>query len=175
MAKFWLLGAAATLLILLVAGVVVVLATGGSTEKVYPENTPEGVVQRFVRAMEDEDYRTAYSYLSSDLQARCPYDSFVRGLPYYNDDDMRITLESTRIEDDTAQVRLRITRFGGGPFGADEYSYDSVMHLQLEDGQWRFVATPGLPWPVGGCPLYSPEAPAKGEGAQGLRRWEDAI
>ena len=89
--------------------------------------------------------------------SRCSFDNFLRGASYTQLRDSQVTLESVRIVDDIAQVRARVTVFEpGGPFAANEYSYDQTFQLKLEGDQWRLTDTPEMPWPV-----WCPPSPAK--------------
>jgi hypothetical protein len=60
--------------VLVVVTVVLVLTLGnGKTISLLPEDTPEGVVQRYLLALEDEDYEEAYGYLSSTAREEAFY------------------------------------------------------------------------------------------------------
>lgn len=147
MSKLWLLGAAIFVAALVVAGVVVALVTTRGGVDLFPEDSPEGVVQRYLRALQDEEYRQAYDYLSGDLQRRCSLDEFVTSAFSTGTREHHMTLEDTQTLDDSALVTGRVTVFDPGvPFGPSEYSYDRTFHLKLEEGQWR------LTWPEWRCP-----------------------
>ncbi|MDP2950722.1 MAG: hypothetical protein Q8P22_14475 [Chloroflexota bacterium] len=154
MAKIWLYGAVTFVIALVVGGIAVALVTGRGGTELLPSDSPEGAVQRYLLAMKDEEYREAYDYLSSDLQRECSYDYFLKGASYTEIGEGQVTLESVRTVDGRTQVKVRITVFEpGGPLGASEYSYDWTFHLKLEEGQWRLVSMPEMPWPVP-CPPY---------------------
>ena len=153
MAKRWLVGAAALLVALLVASIVIALL---DREEPLPEGTPEAAVQRFLKAYEDEDVETARDLLSEELKEECSVQEFALNLPWRDRlRDERVTLERTRVVEDTAFVTVRVTTFGGGgPFGASDYAYEQRFALRLEAGQWRFVEHP---WPTFGCGAIKPE------------------
>ena len=66
----WLLGFGSALGILVVLAVVLVLTMPGDSEiELLPENTPEGIVQRYVYAIKEKDYKKAYGYLSTSAIA----------------------------------------------------------------------------------------------------------
>jgi len=140
MAKNWLLAAVAVVAALLVGAVAIALVTTRGGLDLLPADSPEGVVQRYLLAIESEDYQAAYYYLSSDLRVSCSLDDFVgRGYwPATRQDHM--TLEKTQRFDDRAVVTARVTVFDPDvPFGTSEYSYDRTFHLKLEGGQWRLT------------------------------------
>lgn len=55
MSRLWLFGAAACAIALLAGGIAVALVTGGRGEDLLPADLPEGVVQRYLRAIARED------------------------------------------------------------------------------------------------------------------------
>ena len=148
MSRAWLIGVTVFVVALAVAGIVVALVTrsGG----LLPVDSPEGVVQRYLRAMQDQDYKVAYGYLSSTSQKSCSLDDFLRQASYREVRDSHMTLEDTRRLDGTAVVSARVTVFDPElPFGSSEYSYERTFQLKLENGAWRVT------WPDYRCaPLY---------------------
>ncbi len=140
MAKIWLVVAVTVVVGLLVSALTIALVTTRRGVDLRPEDSPEGVVQRYLLALEREDYGEAFAYLSSDLQRRCPLDEFV-GRGYWPDmDGDHVTLEKTESFDGRALVTARVTVFSPDvPFGASEYSYDRTFYLKLENGQWRLT------------------------------------
>ena len=67
----WLVGVAIVVVVLIVASVAVGLTVGRGTTKSFAESEPEGIVQRYILAIQDEDYPLAHSYLSERLQRFC--------------------------------------------------------------------------------------------------------
>ena len=109
-------------------------------------DSPEGVVQRYATAVLDDDERAAGEYLSQSTLENCDPDYYARPA----DEDVRLTLISTEVRDDTADVRVRITTFSGsGPFGVSEWSSEEIFDLVLVDGEWRISAAP---WMLTVCP-----------------------
>lgn len=139
MAKRWLIVAATVAVGLLGSAVAIALVTTRGVD-LLPEGSPEGVVQRYLLALEREDYQEAYDYLSSELRARCSLEDFV-GWGYWPvDSEDQVTLEKTQSFNGSALVRARVTRFSYDvPFGASEYSYDRTFNLRLEAEQWRLT------------------------------------
>jgi hypothetical protein len=149
MAKIWLVGAVTVVLALIVGAVAVALVTTHGGVDLLPANSPEGVVQRYLLALEREDYREAYDYLSSDLRSRCSLEDFVSRSYWPESTGDQVTLEKTQSLDGLALVKARVTVFDRDvPFGASEYSYERSFDLKLEEGQWRLT---GPDW---WCPPY---------------------
>ncbi len=125
-----------------------------------PEGTPAGAVQRYLKAVEADDYEAAYGWLSSELKRDCTLEQFVGSDIPGNDrlGDTRISLVDTRVVGDVTFVTVRITQFygGGGPFDTSESSYEQVFTLKQEDGQWRFTE---YPWPTYACRKFEPVPP----------------
>ena len=146
MAKGWLIGGAVALGALLVASIVVALM---EETELLPEGTASAAVQRFLMAVEDEEFELAHGFLTEDLKAECPVDEFfggtIRGMR-----DSRITLEGTRAAGETVFVTVRITEFrrGGGPLGSSESSYEQRYSLRQEGERWQFTE---YPWPFFRC------------------------
>jgi hypothetical protein len=148
MAKVWLIGVTVFVIALAVAGIVVALVTrsGG----LLPADSPEGAVQRYLRALQDRDYEVAYGYLSSTSKNSCSLKEFLRQASYREVRDSHMTLEDTRRLDGTAIVSARVTVFDPEvPFAPSESSWEQTFELKLENGQWRVT------WPDYRCtPLY---------------------
>jgi hypothetical protein len=72
MSRIWLFGAVTFIIALVVGGIAVALVTTRGGLELLPSDSPEGVVQRYLLAMKDEEYREAYGYLSSDCSGSAP-------------------------------------------------------------------------------------------------------
>ena len=143
MSKIWLFGGMIVVAALVVGSVTIALITGRDVE-LLPADSPEGVVQRYLLALKDEEYDEAYNYLTSDLQERCSLAVFVRRAPSTRVRDTRLTLDETQRFDDTAFVRTSITVFRpvsqfDFPLRSSEYTYERTYNLKLENGQWRMA------------------------------------
>jgi flagellar basal body-associated protein FliL len=155
MSKMWLIGGLVVVVALVVGAVVTALVTSRSAD-LLPAGSPEGVVQRYLRALEKEEYGEAFGYLTADLQRRCRVEEFAgRDHWPYSEEDQEIALEKTQTFNGSAVVRATVTVFhAGAPFGS-EYSYDRTFNLKLEDGQWRLtVAREYWAGPYGYCPWF---------------------
>lgn len=99
--------------VLVVATVALLLAVGdGGSATLLPEDTPEGVVQRFFLALEAEDYREAYSYLSSAVREEESYQSWSRQLVGNRDGpEWTVMLGESLVVGNQATVEVTYTRF----------------------------------------------------------------
>ena len=156
MTKAWLVGGIALLGALLVTSVIVALL---EREEPLPEGTPEATVQRFLKAVEAEEFKLAHTLFGDDLKEHCRVETLFSGTPREESrlEDNRITLERTMIVDGIAVVTVRVTEFlGGGFFGSSESSFERRFTLRQEEGQWRFSE---YPWPFSQCRSFEPVRP----------------
>jgi hypothetical protein len=114
-------------------------------EEALPDGTPGRTVQLYLKAVEDHDAIEAFSYLSPELALRCatfPKDVITnRG-----DASIRATLEETRVEGNTASVRVELSEnFNSSPFGQDGFDQTLLFELVQVGGEWKFSSSP---WPL---------------------------
>ena len=122
---------------------------GGTGADAFPEDTPEGVVQRYLHALRDDDYRTAYGYLSAETRAACPPRDFRDAVRRSADHDRRVFLEGIDVLDAQTLVAVRIVRIRSEPpFPPSEDSFREEYALDRSDGEWRLI---GPAWPLGRC------------------------
>lgn len=137
---------------LIIVGLAALFLLGGRSETVLPEDTPEGVVQRFVSALDKRDAETAYKYLSEGSKARWSYAEFqsavIAGPQRFpprslGETSSRTILSKSTVRGDTAEVIVTIsTVAGGGPFSYSEYTREEAIVLKREGGQWKIESFP---------------------------------
>ncbi|TQO20846.1 hypothetical protein FB472_2501 [Rhodoglobus vestalii] len=118
----------------------VVVFTRGGPANVDP-TTPEGVVQSYSRAIVDSDTTSALEFLASALRDNCE-----RSEPSVIQ-ELRMTVISSKMNGDTAMVRVTM-EYGGGSFGGSGYEYDGVFTLVNEGDLWKIESTP---WELALC------------------------
>lgn len=162
----WLAGIAIAVVVLVAASVALVLFDRRGEPELFPPESPEGAVQRYLLAVDGREDREAYGYLGPELSEECGFDHFresVRNFQPGNgrrDQDLRVSLIGTEAVDETTEVSVRVTRYRvDPPFGGDEYSSRRMFVLEEIDGDWRFTEPP---WPMSWCP--EPEQPETGLG-----------
>lgn len=127
----------------LVVVALVVVFSRGAPDQLDP-STPEGTVQRYATAVLAGDEKAAALYLSAAALDTC------EKVERPSTDNISISLVSTTIRDDTADVKVSITTsYGSGPFGASDYETEGVIDLVRTDGSWRIDSTP---WELTICP-----------------------
>ena len=145
----WLAGIALTVLALVIISVTLALVNRHEPA-LSPEDTPEGTVQRYLIALQEDDANRAYDYLSSDLREYCDYAHFQDSKDTRGSGNERIVLIDSEIRDEQAIVRIEVTNTNlSPPFDINEYSYPVQYVLKQEGNVWRFSEPP---WPLGWCP-----------------------
>ncbi len=152
----WLIGAGIAVAILLVASVTVALIADRNEPELRAETTPEGVVQRYLIAIDNDDPQAAYNYLSQRLKDACTYQHFRDTNTWIREQDMRISLTDTETVGESQEVTVRIRQVyvrGDVPFTPSESSYTQRFVLRQYEGAWRFYEPP---WPMSYCPGLLP-------------------
>ena len=144
----WLLAFGVAVGVLVIVAIVLVLTIGGAREgPLLPEDTPEGTVQRYLLALEAEDYLKAYSYLSPPASEKLPYEEW-RG-PFIGPGErpeLRATLGKSAVTGNEATVDVVVDVFRpGGPFENPVHTHDISFFLKREGTSWR-IASPADVW-----------------------------
>ena len=143
----WLAGITAVVGGLVVISLVVALASGSEEAPLLPADTPEGTVQRYIRALQDADYATAHALLSEDAREHCPIEDYRRQQRFETQDDVRVRLGATRPAGDDVAVTVHVTRFSASPpFGVSESTSETRYLLTETADGWRII---DAPWPFG--------------------------
>lgn len=117
----------------------------------YPENTPEGVVQRFLQAVQTGDYQKAFGYTQVvengkplTYQEMMPYPVRPMGYPTSS---WRATLGKTTTTDNTSVVEVIVdTLQPQGPFGNPVNSQTVLFNLTRINGTWYITMRPPYYW-----------------------------
>ncbi len=151
----WLVGIGIALVLLVAVTAVVALATRNRPDVNYPETTPEGVTQRYIRALDARDYARAYAYLGPGLQARCAERTWERQSTYVPEQLANTSVALRNVErpsSDVAKVHVTFSRlYMDRPFlfGPDESRWETTFVLKDQGGDvWRFSE---FPWPGQYC------------------------
>jgi hypothetical protein len=151
----WLAGFGVVIGALVILAVVLVLTLPGEDEReLPPENTPEGVVTRYLKAVEAGDYETVYGYLSrSALAENRDLDTFEEWVRYQprqsGDGAWKATITGTREYGEYTEVVVEISRFEPEPpFPNPVYSNQEVFILEREDGNWAIQNPLYIPWEI---------------------------
>ena len=152
MNNYWLIGGGAALALLLIASVVAAVL---QREAEFAPGSAEAAVQRYLHALEEDDFQTAYDALSPELREECSIEDMFGGRDpeIWGLGDRRVTLKSARTLDDAKYVTVRIARFRNEPFGPSQGSFQETFELRQFDGDWRFSQ---YPWPLFSCDRDAP-------------------
>lgn len=136
--------------ILVVVTVVLVLTTRSNVAS-FQENTPEGVVQRFLQAIQDSDYQRAYSYLHVEENGiLLSYQNWLLSVnrpPSVPRLSWRATMGKTTVTGDTATLGVIVdTLQPQGPFENPVRSQTVSFDLGKIGGTWRITSRPPIYW-----------------------------
>jgi hypothetical protein len=158
----WLAGMSAGVAAIAFISIVVVLTTNQGVT--LDPNTPEGTVQRYIQALQDEQYDKAFNLLSVKAQEDCTLADFRLTGRIAMESTVRVRLDRVQEASDGTEVRLELENFSGiSPLDLDFTLEDgryTVTYLVVEmDDRWRISHAP---WPYRGCPVKArlPQAPA---------------
>jgi hypothetical protein len=110
------------------------------------ENTPEGIIQNYVLALQKKDFEKAYGYLAKD--AKMPEfatfrEFFITSFESYN--RAGLTFGTSSITGNTAFVTVIVQRNYGGPFNEISRMHETV-DLVNQDGTWKIRKFPDPFW-----------------------------
>jgi hypothetical protein len=146
----WLIIFAIVIGILVIATVSLVLLIKGNEVTLLPEDTPQGIVQRYLIAVQEKDYPMAYNYLYFDSsQKNQTYNDWLSMVmpqaPYQT--TWKATLGKTTQNGNNATVEVVIdTIRPGGPFGNPTSSQQVVFQLSKIDGKWLITSPTYIYW-----------------------------
>jgi len=110
------------------------------------EDTPEGIIQNYILALQKKNFEKAYGYLAED-KAKPDFarfrEFFVTSFESYN--RAGLTFGTSSITGDTAFVTVVIQRNYGGPFNELSREHETV-DLVRQNGQWKIRKFPNPFW-----------------------------
>jgi hypothetical protein len=125
-----------------IVGIAVTLAVTGGNEpvKLLPETSPEGIVQRFLMAVKDQDYLKAYSFLApqSEQIKGDSYENWVRSTQSSRDmSSWKASIVKSTVRENDATVEVAVDVFRpDGPLANPVNTNRVSFLLQKEDGKW---------------------------------------
>jgi hypothetical protein len=147
----WLIIFVIVISILVIATVSLVLLTKGNEVALLPEDTPQGIVQRYLIAVQEKDFQKAYNYLSfNPLEKIQTYDDWIRMVivapQISNQPAWKATLDKTTQNGDDATVEVIIDTGTGGPFEGLPRSQLIDFQLSKIDGKWLITSPTYINW-----------------------------
>ena len=121
---------------------VAAILTSSKEAKNYAPNTPEGVVQLFLKNVIEGKNENAARYFS--MTTTCDATDIDRS---WIPDTVRVNLTNTQIEGDRAYIDVAVDMNQGQLFG-DMYTEKHNFRLVRESGAWKIL---GIPWPLYSC------------------------
>ena len=121
---------------------VAAILTSSKEANNYAPNTPEGVVQLFLKDVIDGKNEDAARYFS--VTSTCDATDIDRS---WIPDTVRVNLTNTQIEGDRAYIDVAVDMNQGQLFG-DMYTEKHNFRLVRESGAWKIL---GIPWPLYSC------------------------
>ncbi len=135
----WLIIFGAIIGVLVIVAVTLVLTMKKDTT-LLPADTPDGVVQRYIIALKNSDYQTAYTYLSSTAKTAVPFTQWKPAIYYgSNQPTWQATLGKPTITNNTATLDVIIDRFyaNNGVLNNSVNSQTITFQLDKESGVWK--------------------------------------
>jgi hypothetical protein len=124
-----------------VVATAIVLMVGAAPVREYPADSPEGTIQRYLRALDERDPAGAYALLSSAAQGRLSEAQFADQQyaygPYGDGSGRLVRIDRTEVTGDRATVTLTIEQYWGGGFGSNRTVVHRTIRLIRETGGWR--------------------------------------
>ncbi|MBI2287503.1 MAG: hypothetical protein HYY41_05890 [Chloroflexi bacterium] len=145
----WLLTVGLAIGVLAIVAIVLVLTTGSPADKpLFPEDTPEGIIQRFILAIRDKDYLTAETYLAPPTDDRTKND--LRQFQISGRDEgpgWKAALGKSTIRDNEATVDVTVSVFRpGGPFENSVNTFQITFFLKKVGTAWKITSPLNLWW-----------------------------
>ena len=137
-----LVGIVAGIVVLVIAALVAVLA--GPKPEYKADDSPESVAHNYLLALQNMDYKRAYSYLSQYLIGY-PYtqDKFNKNIQDYaryfrTGESVTLSVEKAVVMGKTAIVTINESRFqGGNLFSSSQRQSVFEMKVLLEGDKWK--------------------------------------
>ena len=137
---------------LVIITIILVLTLGRSNQTLLPENTPQGVVQRYLQAVQEKNYQVAYNYLTP-ADPKIPngpfqsYDNWVMSTQNSNNSTWKANLGSVNTNGYNATVEITIDIFRPvGPFGNPVNTNTMTFVLKKTGANWMIISPTDLYW-----------------------------
>ena len=132
---------------LLVVAALVLFFVRPSTPAYLPEDTPKGVVNNFIQAIQEDDLERAYSYMA-EIEFKPTESAFSQALltNLLYSEEYAIQIEQVQvIDDDEVWVMVSVHYLAAGPF---ETGWSNQDHAALikQEGKWKLTYMPYPYW-----------------------------
>ena len=143
----WLLIFGAAIGVLVIVAIVLVLTLPAKEAPLLPEDTPQGTVQRYLLALEAEDYARAWSYLSPPASEKLTYEDWRSPLVRSGErPGMKVTLAKSTVTGNEARVEVIVDVFRpSGPFDNPVSTNHITFVLTKQGTSWK-ITSPTYVW-----------------------------
>jgi hypothetical protein len=127
-----------TILLVVVSIIMVFVLGRARTTAPADPNSPAGVVQTYIEALRAGDAEKSRGLLSRDARGQLDTNRSISYHPML-DENVRIVIDTSSTTDDSATVKVTISRFytRSDPFSSGSSHHDIVVRLIREDGTWK--------------------------------------
>ncbi len=147
-----LLGFGIAIAVLIIVTIILVLTLGQGNAPLLSENTPQGVVQRYLVAVQEKNYPAAYAYLvpQDPKNLNSPpqtYDNWLISVQNNTNTTWKASLGTVTTTGDSATVIVMIDVFrAGGPFSNPVNSHTTTFILRQSGLSWLIISPTDLYW-----------------------------
>jgi hypothetical protein len=147
-----LIGFGIAIAVLIIGTIILVLTLGKGNAALLSDKTPEGIVQRYLMAVQAKNYPAAYAYLvpqdpkniNSPIQT---YDNWLTSAQNNTNTTWKANLGSVIITGDSATVIAMIDVFQpGGPFANPVHTNNITFILNKSGSNWLINSPTYLYW-----------------------------
>ncbi len=144
----WLIIFAIIIGVFVIATVSVVLFTKGNKVTLLSEDTPQGIVQRYLIAIQEKNFQKAFNYLSfSPTEKIITYDNWIMGSYSLNTATWKASLGKTTQDGDIATVEVTLDIFRAGePLSDTQRSQQITFQLKKIGNSWFITSPTYLYW-----------------------------
>jgi hypothetical protein len=151
-----LIGFGIIIAVLIIVAITLVLTLGKGNPPLLSENTPQGIVQRYLIAIQEKNYPAAYNYLAPPDTSDPNYvkgsplssfDNWVMTTQYAGNSTWKANLGKVTILGATANVEIIVDHFRPeGPFGNPVNTNNLTFFLKTVDSKWLITSPLDLYW-----------------------------
>jgi hypothetical protein len=127
----------ACILAIVVVAVVIVLAFGSPDIEVFPADTPEGSVQRYLAAVNEGDEEAAKALLTRRALSQMDETTYPGRFYCPPQEGRRVRIARVDRGEQRATVFLSIQHTTGSGLSLDRSSWEYSVRLALEDDLWK--------------------------------------
>jgi len=141
----WLIIFGSIIGVLVVVAVILVLTMKNNTT-LLAADTPEGVVQRYILALKDNDFPTAYTYLSDTAQTSMPYTTWKPVPPSSGNPTWQATIGKASIKGTSATIDVNIDKFYPSSGLNNSISSQTIVFQLVKQSEGWKIDQPNYVW-----------------------------